>query len=325
VTVTAGDYNRPAFDSGPDSLALTQRELKSAALDGNSTYYWQVRHQSSNGLWSAWSAETSFKTLNRPPDRPAGLKPADGGSGSGLVTALQSSAFRDPDTGDTQTASQWRITTRPGDYSSPIYVSPELTSSLTQLSLDGVPLTGNTAYYWQVRHRDSHGSWSEWSEERSFTTLNRAPARPEAAAPSSEAGGVSTHPQLDSSAFSDADVGDTHAASQWQVSTVAGDYTSPVFDNARLVGSPLTGVVVSPGLETGTTYYWRVRYQDSHGAWSEWSAESSFTTGGEGQTGGNGGMTMASWFYLGGIAVAVLLAVSVVLWRNARYPSTANP
>lgn len=324
MTTIAGDYNRPVFDSGRDGLALLQRGLESAALNGNTTYYWQIRHQSGNGLWSAWSAETSFTTLNQPPDRPAGVSPAGGVSGSGLVTALQSSAFHDPDAGEKHAASQWRITTRPGDYSSPVFLSPELTSSLTQLSLDGIPLTGNTAYYWQVRYQDSHGSWSEWSEERSFTTLNRAPGRPAAADPSTGARGVRPSPLLESSAFSDPDGGDTHAASQWQVSREPGDYTSPVFDNARLAGSPLTSVIVSPGLDPDTTYYWRVRYQDSHGAWSEWSAESSFTTGAEGQAGGTGGMTAASWVYIAGIALAAILAVAAVLRLNARSSPPPN-
>ena len=131
-------------------------------------------------------------------------------------------------------------------------------------------------------------------------------------------------PLLESSAFSDPDGGDTHAASQWQVSREPGDYTSPVFDNARLAGSPLTSVIVSPGLDPDTTYYWRVRYQDSHGAWSEWSAESSFTTGAEGQAGGTGGMTAASWVYIAGIALAAILAVAAVLRLNARSSPPPN-
>ncbi len=315
VTAIAGDYNSPLFDSGPDPGALLQKGLESAALNGNATLYWQVRHLSSNGLWSAWSAQTSFTTLNRPPDRPAGLSPAGGVSGSGLVTALQSSAFHDPDA-DSHAASQWRITTTPGDYSSPVFLSAELTSGLTQLSLDGLPLTGNTAYCWEVRYQDSHGGWSEWSEEQCITTLNRGPNRPAAAAPSPGSTGVSRFAELVSSEFSDPDGGDLQGASQWQVSPDSGDFTSPVFDNIRLAGSPLTTIVVSPGLDPGATYYWRVRHQDSHGTWSEWSEESSFTTQAEGTTGEK--MTTASWVLVAGIALVAFLSAAAVLWQNAR-------
>ena len=328
MTVVAGDYTRPVFDSGPDSLALLQKVPGAAVLDGNTTYYWQVRHQSSNGLWSEWSAETSFTTLNRAPDRPAGVSPSGGGSGGGLVTVLQSSAFHDPDSGDFHTASQWRITARAGDYSSPVFLSGELTGSLTQLGLDSVPITGNTSYYWQVRYRDSHGGWSEWSEELGFTTLNRAPTRPAAVSPSAGASDVSPVPQLEASSYSDPDDGDPQSAAQWQVSTQSGDYTSPVFDNARLEGSPLTSIVVTPHLNPGTVYYWRVRYRDSHGAWSEWSEESSFTTEDAQEAGTGNRMSTASWVYVAGMALAVFLAVAAVLWLNARYgrsPSPPNP
>jgi hypothetical protein len=34
----------------------------------------------------------------------------------------------------------------------------------------------------------------------------------------------------------------------------------------------------APALNYSTTYYWHVRHQDNHGAWSDYSAETSFTT-----------------------------------------------
>jgi len=41
--------------------------------------------------------------------------------------------------------------------------------------------------------------------------------------------------------------------------------------------------VLSGVLGYSSTYYWHVRYQDNHGDWSEWSAETSFTTAAEPQ------------------------------------------
>jgi hypothetical protein len=41
----------------------------------------------------------------------------------------------------------------------------------------------------------------------------------------------------------------------------------------------LTQITIPSGiLSNGTTYYWHVRYQDDHEAWSDWSAETSFRT-----------------------------------------------
>ena len=279
MTTTAGEYSTPVFDSGPDSFGLLQMTIDSGRLNGNSTYYWQVRHQGNNGLWSLWSMETSFTARNRLPNQPDGVSPEDGASGIGLTPTLQSSAFSDPDVGDTHAASQWRITTTPGDYSTPTFLSPELTSNLIQVTVDSGRLAGNTTYYWQVRHQDSQGSWSAWSEEKAFTTLNRPPDRPAAVEPPAGTTGTSLSPTLESSAFSDPDRGDTHAASQWQITANVGDYGSPVFDNAHAAGSSLTSIVVySCNLNSSTTYYWHIRYQDNHGTWSDWSEESSFTT-----------------------------------------------
>ncbi len=279
MTTTAGDYSNPVYDPGPDSFGLLQTTLDSGRLNGNSTYYWQVRHQGSNGLWSLWSGETSFTTQNRPPNQPDGVWPENGASGISLTPTLQSSAFSDPDVGDTHSASQWRISTTPGNYLSPAFLSPELTANLIQATVDGGRLAGNSTYYWQVRHKDSHGSWSPWSEERSFTTLNRPPDRPAPVSPPTGTTGTSLSPTLESSVFSDPDSGDTHGASQWQITTKAGDYGSPVFDNAHAAGSSLTSIaVLTCNLSPSTTYYWRVRYQDNRGAWSDWSEEASFTT-----------------------------------------------
>lgn len=279
ITVTSHDYSDPVFDTGADSFSLRQATIPPGKLNGNTTYYWQVRHQDNHGLWSPWSQEFSFTSENRPPDRPAGVSPEDGASGIALNPTLLSSAFSDPDVGDSHAASQWRVAATAGDHSNPVWLSPEVTTDLTQITIAGGLLNGNTKYYWQVRHQDNRGGWSDWSEERSFTTLNRPPDRPIPVSPASGATDTSLPLTLESSMFSDPDIGDTHAASQWQITANAGDYANPVFDNAHEAGSSLTSIDVTACiLNPGTTYYWRVRYRDNHGAWSNWSEESSFTT-----------------------------------------------
>jgi cyclophilin family peptidyl-prolyl cis-trans isomerase len=104
------------------------------------------------------------------------------------------------------------------------------------------------------------------------------PDQPVSVSPSDGAFAVSLKPALQSSEFSDPESGDTHASSQWRISATSDDYGAPVFDSGR-DDVNLTQIGVEPGiLSDNTTYYWQVRYKDKGGAWSMWSAESSFTT-----------------------------------------------
>ena len=74
---------------------------------------------------------------------------------------------------------------------------------------------------------------------------------------------------LRASPFSDQNPDDTHLASHWQVAVDPSFYTivvdsGPDPDN-------LASYTVSSGLTYAQTYYFRVRYEDSSGLWSEWS------------------------------------------------------
>ena len=67
------------------------------------------------------------------------------------------------------------------------------------------------------------------------------------------------------------------AAAQWQVSTVS-NFASTVVNTGDVAGTAVTYNVASGVLSTSTTYYWRVRYKDSNGAYSDWSTATTFTT-----------------------------------------------
>lgn len=82
---------------------------------------------------------------------------------------------------------------------------------------------------------------------------------------------------LTGSAFSDPDGGDTHAASQWQVTTSADTgYASPVIST----GDDATNKTSynATGLTANTAYIARVRYKDSAGNYSSYATNASFTT-----------------------------------------------
>ena len=105
---------------------------------------------------------------------------------------------------------------------------------------------------------------------------NHAPNKPVLDSPNDGDTVMSLTPELRTQPFSDPDTGDTHAKTEWQISTVA-DFSSCTFDVKS--ASDLTSLpVLHLVLDQDRTYYWRVRFYDSQNAASEWSESASFTT-----------------------------------------------
>lgn len=112
---------------------------------------------------------------------------------------------------------------------------------------------------------------------------NDAPSTPANALPAEGATAQSISPTLRSSAFADGDVGDVHVASQWIVRNLSANTTFDTGeDGVHKTSLPLAG------LDFSTTYAWRVRYQDDRGGWSEYSAETQFTTVADQRVAGTG-------------------------------------
>jgi hypothetical protein len=98
---------------------------------------------------------------------------------------------------------------------------------------------------------------------------------------------------------------------------VSRDYTNPIFDSGT-DNTSLTAIRIPTGiLENEKVYYWRVRYQDNHGDWSDWSVESHFTTiaGGE-ETGEGDGWSVLIWVLVGVMAALVAFFTASVIRRK---------
>lgn len=104
---------------------------------------------------------------NNPPDTPTLISPDDGALGVGMTPTLVASAFSDPD-GDTHQNTRWQVDNN-SDFSSPEWDSGDSYQASTQTTVSpGVLIDGIN--YWRVRYKDHHGSWSGWSDYRSFNT-----------------------------------------------------------------------------------------------------------------------------------------------------------
>jgi IPT/TIG domain len=105
---------------------------------------------------------------------------------------------------------------------------------------------------------------------------NVAPDAPVLTSPANAAVDVSLTPTLAAGAFSDANAGDTHSQTDWQISTLD-DFSSLVLDvssETSLKSFAVPDLILNPS----TTYYWRAAYYDDEGAASDFSEAFSFTT-----------------------------------------------
>ncbi|MCM8830255.1 MAG: hypothetical protein NC824_04575, partial [Candidatus Omnitrophica bacterium] len=149
-------------------------------------------------------------------------------------------------------------------------------------------------YYYTIWAYYGMGQQVEESNisQASFAYTNSPPMRPECISPVDEAENVSLTPTLKSTGFVDPD-NDYHNGSHWQIARDS-NFSVIVWNS---ITSPLTQVLVPSGiLSYGTQYYWRVRYQDEKGDWSEWAIPNSFTTknASSGDGGGGGGCFIAT-------------------------------
>ena len=103
---------------------------------------------------------------NHPPAAPQVLAPT-ANAVTILVPTLQTSAFSDPDAGDSHTQTRWQIV-----QASNSLVVLDVTSAeeLTALAVPSLLLEENTEYYCRAIFYDNHGAASEWSQLAWFET-----------------------------------------------------------------------------------------------------------------------------------------------------------
>jgi hypothetical protein len=104
---------------------------------------------------------------------------------------------------------------------------------------------------------------------------NNKPLTPELDSPVDNDSNTSATPSLVTKDFSDPDIDDYHAQTQWQIFRTSDnlcvfDITSDLF----LTTVDLPMLI----LDEGISYYWKVRFYDNHGAASNWSPVFAFTT-----------------------------------------------
>jgi len=287
---TDSNFNNIVWDTGTTGPASNTTTVNSS-LNIGTTYYWHVRYQDSHNSWSNYSTGTMFVT-NKSPSTPILISPSNSATNISLTPSFQLVAG-DPDndnlqykiilgtnsafTGTTQVFNQ--VVNNVGWSAQNIGTSAYSSGTTAVYIISaGSSLTSNTIYYWKAQTFDYSGSnsWSNLSIGYSFTTTNSSPNQPTNSTPTNSANHISFTPTLIASSFSDTDIGDTQSASQWQVATDS-NFNNIIWDTGT-TGPASNTTVVTTTLSVGTSYYWHVRYLDSHATWSNYSTATSFLT-----------------------------------------------
>ena len=213
-------------------------------------YYWRVRTSNISGI-SSWSSISHFKTTTVP------YAPSNLNAG-----AISSSTINIYWNGNSTNHDGFRL------YRSTNNIDFAQIVTQTNTFYTDIGLTANTTYYYKVTAYNSAGesAASNTEEEATYPPIPSAPAL---ASPANGATGL----ELDPVFFWEAT---TYAANyQIQVKTASNDWSALTYDYFNIVGISYQIY----GLNSGTTYNWRVRASNVSGT-SSWSSTTgwSFTT-----------------------------------------------
>ena len=277
----------------------TEIEVKNPLLE-NRQYFWKVRSIDMSDAKSEWSRTGSFwvNSINEPPFGPIELI-----SPSSLSEVRLESGFwwlkgSDPDPGD-RVSYILEIDKEP-DFKSPVIKhqierhSPDAIWSETSskppnaigFPLNIIPdhtvLKDNALYYWRVTVIDNKGlkhALTDNPPRFAYNLLNDPPSAVKAGFRPSGGEIIKTlTPQINWDQATDPDFTDYHRTLMYQVELSSQTLFSP--KNTRLYPtSPGENFLkMSESLEENCEYFYRVRVQDSHGAYSPWSHIQSFIT-----------------------------------------------
>lgn len=169
---TGATFGTVLHDSGALPAGLSY-QMPAGILATGTLYYVRARVQDASGLWSDWSAATTFTTAASFAyvAAPALVAPANNATEIGETPTLQTGAFAVVGGEDTHAASQWQVRTAAGTWAAPAYDSGEDVANLLSLVLPaGILQAGQSVYYLRARHKGTVRGWSEYSAEVKITT-----------------------------------------------------------------------------------------------------------------------------------------------------------
>ncbi|MFD2407407.1 hypothetical protein ACFSVK_19355 [Azorhizophilus paspali] len=169
---TGSTFAAVKHDSGALPAGLSY-PLPAGILTAGTLYYVRARVQDTSGLWSDWSAPSSFTTAASFAYvvAPTLVAPANNATDIGETPTLQTGAFAVVGAADTHAASQWQMRAATGSWSAPLWDSgADAANKLSRVLPAGILRAGLNVYYLRARHKGTTDGWSEWSAEVKITT-----------------------------------------------------------------------------------------------------------------------------------------------------------
>nr|WP_313403192.1 phage tail protein [Pseudomonas sp.] len=208
-------------------------------------------------------------------ERPTLVSPVDGATGVTFEPVLQAAAFTVyPASHDAHVETHWQVA-RDSAFTQ-LVLDLQGADKLTTFSLAdaGVRLDPSTRYYARAKYIGAALA-SAWSAPVAFNTTAVYVRRPAIISPLDGQENVSTR-TFKADPFSVYGGADTHAASRWQVSTVA-DFSTVLADSGWSTGS-LTSWTPPVALAPASPFFVRVRYRAQSAGDSDWSPAVGFVT-----------------------------------------------
>ncbi|MFT8231324.1 hypothetical protein ACLNBI_07085 [Pseudomonas guariconensis] len=166
------DFTQPLYDTGELAAALSFPMPASVILAAK-TYYLRGQVKDLAGLWSDWSAATSFATAASFAyvATPTITGPADNAQDVPEQPTVTFSAFSVVGAADTHKSARLQIRAADGTYAAPVWDSgADAVNKQSMVVAAGKLKPGQLVYFMRVAFEGNAKGWSEWSPEIKITT-----------------------------------------------------------------------------------------------------------------------------------------------------------
>jgi hypothetical protein len=305
VNTSSGFDGTTMWDSTKSAMTTTNEGTRSPdityagsalTLNSGTTYYWRIKFWDAADAEGTWSSTATFQ-MNSTPTAPTSLL-TEGQTDPIMITTTTpkfSAIYNDPDTGDTSSYYQVQVNTSSDFLGTSVWDSTKSLMTTTNegtrspdITYGGSALTLNsgTIYYWRIKFWDAADAESTWSSTATFQ-MNSTPTAPTSLLTEAETNPnkiTTTAPKF-SAIFNDPDTNDTSSYYQIQVNTTSGFDGTTMWDSTKSLMTTTNEGTRSPDityggsaltLNSGTIYYWRIKFWDAADAESTWSSTGTF-------------------------------------------------